>query len=82
MLVGLSDLNSHGLVHKDLKPQNIMFDAKGNVKIIDFGLCSEVGEVKSKVIGTPGYCPPELFTMEGIKFEYDIFSLGCMFYKM
>jgi eukaryotic-like serine/threonine-protein kinase len=60
---GIADIHTHGRVHRDIKRQNMKFDAEGCLKIFDFGLARALGVDASTVgeVGTPGYMAPELF---------------------
>ena len=78
-----------GLLHRDIKPQNIMIDADGNAKLLDFGLskdCDSVFSVLSttgQFIGTPPYMSPEQHSGEDIvDHRSDLYSLGCTAYQM
>lgn len=77
---GIADIHAAGVIHRDIKPQNIMVDANGVVKIIDFGLSREVGvdDRTRSIIGTDGYMAPELFSNRTIAFTnaIDVFALG------
>lgn len=78
---GLADIHSAGIIHRDIKPDNIRVDRTGVVKIIDFGLARE-DQVDSKtrsIIGTPGYMAPELRANRIMSFTtaVDMFALGC-----
>jgi serine/threonine protein kinase len=68
---GLSDIHRAGVIHRDIKLQNIRRDKFGIIKIIDFGLAREVGvDDKTKSItGTIGYMAPELFGTSTISFS-------------
>jgi serine/threonine-protein kinase len=59
---GLSDIHASGRVHRDIKPNNIKFDAEGCLKIFDFGLARDpqVNAATQGAVGTPGYMAPEL----------------------
>ena len=83
---GLSEAHSLGVVHRDLKPNNIMIDRGGNAKIMDFGIARAV---KGKsitgpgvMIGTPEYMSPEQNEAKDIDPRSDIYSLGVIIYEM
>lgn len=83
---GLSEAHKLELVHRDLKPNNIMIDKDGNVRIMDFGIARSL---KSKsitgqgvMIGTPEYMSPEQVEGKEIDQRSDIYSLGIILYEM
>lgn len=83
---GLSEAHSLGVVHRDLKPNNIMIDRSGNVRIMDFGIARAV---KGKsitgtgiMIGTPEYMSPEQVEGKDVDHRADIYSLGILLYEM
>jgi serine/threonine protein kinase len=77
---GLSEIHEAGIIHRDVKPENIKVDANGVVKIFDFGLAREVGkdDKTQSIIGTLGYMAPELFGTKTISFSpaVDVYAFG------
>jgi serine/threonine protein kinase/tetratricopeptide (TPR) repeat protein len=83
---GLAEAHSLGVVHRDLKPQNIMIDRGGNAKIMDFGIARSLKEKgitgASTMIGTPEYMSPEQAEAKEVDQRSDIYSLGIILYEM
>jgi len=83
---GLAEAHSLGVVHRDLKPQNIMIDKGGNAKIMDFGIARSIREKgitgPSVMIGTPEYMSPEQAEAKEVDHRSDIYSLGIILYEM
>ena len=94
---GLAEAHTHGVVHRDLKPQNLMITPRGQLKILDFGLAKQVYtsdqvdadastasmlSTPGNVVGTMPYMSPEQLQGEPLDASSDIFSLGVIFYEM
>ena len=77
---GLSDIHSAGIIHRDIKPNNIRKNNNGIVKILDFGLARASGTeaFTHSVIGTLGYMAPELWKVRDISFDQkiDVYAFG------
>jgi len=84
ILLGLGHLHKEGIVYRDCKPENILLDSKGHVRISDLGLAVEIpeGEAVRGRVGTVGYMAPEIIDNEKYTFSPDWFSLGCLVYEM
>lgn len=77
---GLAQLHKAGYVHADIKPNNILVDESGQVKVIDFGQSCPIGTVKSRIQGTPDYIAPEQVNRGPLTPSTDIFNLGATLY--
>ncbi|MCD4818902.1 MAG: SUMF1/EgtB/PvdO family nonheme iron enzyme [Candidatus Cloacimonetes bacterium] len=84
---GMFDIHNQRIVHKDLKPQNIMLTKSGNIKIMDFGISETFRSSKSRLretskSGTPIYMSPEQLLGKNVGKEADIWSFGIMMYEL
>ncbi|MDP9190518.1 MAG: protein kinase [Acidobacteriota bacterium] len=95
MALGLAAAHEKGVVHRDLKPDNIFLTRDGRLKILDFGIAKLTGHALSDgptfevaatepgmVLGTVGYMSPEQVRGESVDHRSDLFSLGAIFYEM
>jgi len=77
---GLAHMHGRGFVHADIKPNNVLVDEEGKVKIIDLGQACAIGTIKKRIQGTPGYMAPEQAHRGEITPKTDIYNLGAMMY--
>uniref|UniRef100_G1LD63 G protein-coupled receptor kinase n=1 Tax=Ailuropoda melanoleuca TaxID=9646 RepID=G1LD63_AILME len=85
IISGLEHLHQRAIVYRDLKPENVLLDDDGNIRISDLGLAVELkdGQTKTKgYAGTPGFMAPELLRGEEYDFSVDYFALGVTLYEM
>jgi len=83
---GLVEAHKLGVIHRDLKPNNIMIDKEGNAKIMDFGIARSL-EAKGItgvgiMVGTPEYMSPEQAEVKEVDQRSDVYSLGVILYEM
>ncbi|KAF9232122.1 kinase-like domain-containing protein, partial [Melanogaster broomeanus] len=84
MVVGLFSLHKRGLLHRDIKPGNILFDESGHVIIADFGLSkrSQASYLASGCWGTFSHMAPEMLLQEKYGFSVDYWALAVTIYEM
>ncbi|XP_039637114.1 cGMP-dependent protein kinase 2 [Perca fluviatilis] len=77
-------LHKKNIMYRDLKPENLMLNIKGYVKLVDFGFAKELvrGEKTYSFVGTPEYMPPEIIKNQGHDFAVDFWSLGILIYEL
>ena len=86
--MGLSTAHDKGVIHRDIKPGNLMVSSRGSIKIADFGIALSNQDLSNKLtstgefVGTPGYLSPEVCLGHKVDQRSDIFSLGIVFFEM
>ncbi|MCC7385491.1 MAG: serine/threonine protein kinase [Deltaproteobacteria bacterium] len=83
---GLEYAHYHGIIHRDVKPSNLLISKLGEVKIMDFGIARDHGRADltqvGMSLGTPAYMAPEQIRGDKVDFRADIFGLGIVLYEM
>ncbi|MFY0741789.1 Stk1 family PASTA domain-containing Ser/Thr kinase [Solibacillus silvestris] len=86
LLSAIAHAHENGIIHRDIKPQNILMDEEGNVKITDFGIATSLGATSftqtNSVIGTVHYLSPEQARGGIATMKSDIYALGIVFYEL
>ncbi|KAG0306162.1 camp-dependent protein kinase catalytic subunit [Dissophora globulifera] len=83
VLLALEYLHSHAVIYRDLKPENLLLDSMGHIKIIDFGFAKHVPQNMTWTLcGTPDYLAPEIIQSKGYGKAVDWWSMGVLMFEM
>ena len=86
LMYALGDIHEKGILHRDLKPQNLMFRNDGSLAIVDFGIAKQIDAVDrtshGEILGTPRYMSPEQVQGRALDLRTDIYSAGVLLYQM
>jgi tRNA A-37 threonylcarbamoyl transferase component Bud32 len=84
LCAGLAAAHDKGVLHRDLKPQNVMLDGRGRGRITDFGLATIAGDLNADEVrsGTPAYMAPEQLEGREVTVRSDVYALGLVLYEI
>ena len=86
LMFALGEIHEKGVLHRDLKPQNLMFRSDGSLAIVDFGIAKHIDAIdrtgRGEILGTPRYMSPEQVQSKALDLRTDIYSAGVLLYQM
>src|SRR5438094_447007 len=86
LMFALGDIHEKGILHRDLKPQNLMFRTDGSLAVVDFGIAKHIDAADrtghGEILGTPRYMSPEQVQGRALDLRTDIYSAGVLLFQM
>jgi len=86
LMFALGEIHEKGILHRDLKPQNLMFRDDGTLALLDFGIAKQIDAIdrthQGEVLGTPRYMSPEQVRGVALDLRTDIYSAGVLLFQM
>ncbi|KAI8053666.1 camp-dependent protein kinase 1 [Gilbertella persicaria] len=82
VVLAIEYFHSKNIIYRDLKPENLLLDSQGHIKITDFGFAKHVPDVTWTLCGTPDYLAPEVIQSKGYGMAVDWWSLGILIFEM
>ncbi len=82
LCAGLAAAHDRGVLHRDLKPGNVMLDGRGQVRIVDLGFATPIADPMTDVAGTPAYMAPEQLRGQYASEQSDLYALGAVLYEV
>ena len=81
MMIAIQYLHERKIIYRDIKPENIIVEKNGYIKLIDFGTAKEIEDWTKTIIGTPHYMAPEIIMGGGYSFQVDFWSISICMYE-
>ena len=81
MMIAIQYLHERKIIYRDIKPENIIIETNGYLKLIDFGTAKEIEDRTKTIIGTPHYMAPEIILGGGYSFQVDFWSISICMYE-
>ncbi|KAI8090676.1 kinase-like domain-containing protein [Thamnidium elegans] len=82
VILAIEYMHSKNVIYRDLKPENLLLDSQGHIKITDFGFAKHVPDITWTLCGTPDYLAPEIIQSKGYGRAVDWWSLGVLVFEM